>query len=153
MLSIPELLGVDSCRGCFETVSKHALCFEPLSVGRSSNIHQHPRVCPPLPPRFFSAQRNPTVPFINVKSHNFPNFKCRKNAELCRLTRFCPNTNTPKQLPYLQLRLQAWTVGVSRFVLGFIWQQLSKFLPLLQALHKLKSCCWTVGDSASGAST
>ena len=109
---------------CFEIRLLFRNIFGGGGGGRSSNIHQHPRVRPPpLPasrsaPRFLSAQRHPTVPFINVasQSHNFPNSECRKTVEICRLTPFCPNP--PKQLPNLQFHLQAWTLGVSRFMLG-----------------------------------
>ena len=118
--------------------------------------HPTVRPRPPLPhhpplhsaPRFLSAQRHPTVN-VSPQSHNFPTSECRKTVEICRLTPFCPNP--PKQLPYVQLHLQAWSLGVSRFILRlFGRRQLSKFLPL-QAMHNLKSCCWTVGDSAPGA--
>ena len=94
----------------------------------STNIQES--APPPRParsaPRVHSAQRHPTVPLIyaSSQSHSFPNSKCSKTAELCLLTPFFPNF--PRQLPYLQLHLQAWTSGVSRFMLGYIWQQLSK---------------------------
>ena len=151
LLSIPELLEVDSRGRCFETVSKHALCFETPSVGwggggRSSNIHPSP------PPRLAPLRASSaTVLLINVssQSQNFPNSECRKTVEICRLTPFCPNPK--KQLPYLQLQLQSWTRGVSRLTWGLFDQQLSKFLPFLQALQKLKKCCWTAGPSAPGA--
>ena len=133
LLSLPELLEVDSRGGCFETVSC-PLFRNTFGGGRSSNIHQHPRVLPPFrsAPSIISngsvhqptprsaplCASSATVLFINgsSQSQNFPNSECRKTVEICRLTPFCPNTK--KHLPHLQLHLQAWTLGVPRFILG-----------------------------------
>ena len=124
-LSCWKLILAGVFRNCFET--------RPLSRntcgggvggggggGRSSNIHQHPRICPARPPTPLRALRasSATVLFMNVspQSHSFPTSECRNTVEICRLTSFCPKPK--KQLPYLQFHLQAWTLGVSRFILG-----------------------------------
>ena len=117
MFSIPELLGIDFWGGCFETVSKHALCFKTPSGegGGSSNIQQHPTKRESARPLRSALPQRPTASNGSVHKYflpisQFPNSKCRKTVELCLLSPFCPNTNTPKQLHYLQLHLQAWTL-------------------------------------------
>ena len=121
-------------------------------------FHQHPRV---PPHRTFQSigrvSKHPPQESTNnsrILRYSGPRF-LSPMVEFCRLTPFCPNPPKQSPLPYLQLHLQVWTLGVSGFMLGFIWQQLSTFfLPLLlQARHKLKSCCWTAGDSAPGATS
>ena len=150
LLSIPELFKVDSWawevfRNCFEARLLFRNTFG--GGGRSSNIHQHPRVRPPTPspllrsaPCFLSAQRHPTVPFINVSSQTyiFPNSECRKTVEVCHFTPFCPK---PETITLLTTPPSSTDFRGLKIYFGFIWQQLSKFLAFLQALHKLKSCC------------
>ena len=83
--------------------------------GRSSNIQESD---PPPLPRSALCPSNSSVHIINVssQSHKFPNSECQKTVHICRFSPFCPNP--PKQLPYVQLHLQAWTLGDSRFILG-----------------------------------
>ena len=110
--------------GVFENCLETRPLFRNTFGGGGRQFFQHPRVPPPSPrplrsaPRFLSAQWHPTVPFINVfsHSHNFPNPECRKTVEICRLNPFCPNH--PKQLRFVQLHLQAWTLGVRKCILG-----------------------------------
>ena len=134
------------------SVSKH------LRWGRGGEVFQHPPTSknppPPLPPLRSAFPRRPTASngsvhkcFLLISQFYLFYVSKRRRA----LSSYPVLPQPPTQLPYVQLHLQAWTLRVSRFILGLIWQQLSKFLPLLQAQHKLKNCCWTVGDSAPGA--
>ena len=120
---------VDFWGACFETVSKHAFCFETSSAGGrrggaggGQQLFQHPPTskspppCPPSAP--LRAQRptasNGSVHIIHVssQSHNFPNSECRNTLEIC------PQPHQNNSPNYVQLHLQAWTLGVSRFILG-----------------------------------
>ena len=122
--------------------------------GQGRQVFQHPPTSksPPHPPpplrsapRFLSAQRHPTVPFINVSSRS-PILSVERPWRLVVLPRFAP---TPQTITLLPTPPPSMDFRGLKIYLGLIWQQLSKFLPLRQLVIQPQGAMSYLGPDTS----